>query len=53
MFEGMLDIANTQNQLAVVLGHEMAHALLEHGVSRASMLAHDYDNCRITSDIVV
>jgi len=30
---GLLKVAQNEDQLAVVLGHEIAHALLGHGVS--------------------
>lgn len=33
MFTGMLDSVTDVHQLTVVLGHEMAHALLGHSVS--------------------
>ena len=32
MFSGILDFASSDDQLAIVLAHEMAHALLNHGV---------------------
>lgn len=34
MFTGMLDLLQTDDMLAGVLGHEMAHAVLEHMVER-------------------
>ena len=34
MFTGLLQFVDSEDKLAVVLGHEMAHALLQHGVSR-------------------
>ena len=34
VYTGILKIAQTKDQLAVVLGHEMAHALLNHAVSQ-------------------
>ncbi|GFO03230.1 metalloendopeptidase oma1, mitochondrial [Plakobranchus ocellatus] len=37
VFNGILEIANTQDQLAIILGHEMAHAVLEHGVEELSL----------------
>lgn len=33
MFTGMLDAVADIHQLTIVLGHEMAHALLGHSVS--------------------
>lgn len=33
MFTGMLDVISDVHQLTVVLGHEMAHALMGHSVS--------------------
>lgn len=40
VYTGLLKVANTQDQLATVLGHELAHVLAHHGneqVSRAQM----------------
>ncbi|RUS71473.1 hypothetical protein EGW08_020759, partial [Elysia chlorotica] len=37
VFNGILELANTQDQLAIILGHEMAHAVLEHGVEELSL----------------
>ncbi|GFS24982.1 metalloendopeptidase OMA1, mitochondrial [Elysia marginata] len=37
VFDGILELANTQDQLAIILGHEMAHAVLEHGVEELSL----------------
>jgi predicted Zn-dependent protease len=40
VYTGLLNVANTQDQLATVLGHEVAHVLANHGneqVSRAQM----------------
>ncbi|BFZ16379.1 hypothetical protein BsWGS_19418 [Bradybaena similaris] len=37
VFDGILEIANTQDQLAIILGHEMAHAVLEHGIEELSL----------------
>lgn len=37
VFDGILQMANTQDQLAIILGHEMAHAVLEHGVEELSL----------------
>lgn len=36
MFSGILSIANTEEKIAFILGHEMAHALLDHSRTRAS-----------------
>ncbi|XP_059176688.1 metalloendopeptidase OMA1, mitochondrial-like [Physella acuta] len=36
VFDGILQLANTQDQLAVILGHEMAHAVLGHGIEELS-----------------
>lgn len=33
MFTGMLDAVADIHQLTIVLGHEMAHAILSHSVS--------------------
>lgn len=33
MFTGMLDTVADVHQLTIILGHEMAHALLGHSVS--------------------
>lgn len=37
MFSGILSIANTEEKVAFILGHEMAHALLDHSRTRASV----------------
>ena len=37
MFSGILSIANTEERVAFILGHEMAHALLDHSRTRASI----------------
>ena len=37
MFSGILSIANTEERIAFILGHEMAHALLDHSRTRASV----------------
>ena len=37
MFSGILNIANTEERVAFILGHEMAHALLDHSRTRASV----------------
>lgn len=36
MFSGILSLANTEEKVAFILGHEMAHALLDHSRTRAS-----------------
>ncbi len=36
MFSGILSVANTEERVAFILGHEMAHALLDHSRTRAS-----------------
>ncbi len=36
VYTGLLPVANTQHQLAAVLGHEISHVLLEHGGERMS-----------------
>ena len=36
MFSGILSIANTEDKVAFILGHEMAHALLDHSRTRVS-----------------
>ncbi len=36
MFSGILSVANTEEKVAFILGHEMAHALLDHSRTRAS-----------------
>lgn len=38
MFTGMLDVITDIHQLTVVLGHEMAHAVLGHAVSTDLLL---------------
>lgn len=40
VFDGILQMANTQDQLAVILGHEMAHAVLGHGVGNRVAFRH-------------
>ncbi len=35
-YEGILDYANTPDYIAVVMGHEMAHAIAKHGNERMS-----------------
>ncbi|XP_005099013.1 metalloendopeptidase OMA1, mitochondrial [Aplysia californica] len=37
VFNGMLKIASSQDELAIVLGHEVAHAVLSHGVEELSL----------------
>ena len=36
MFSGILSVANTEERVAFILGHEMAHALLDHSRTRLS-----------------
>ncbi len=36
VFEGLLDVATDQHQLAAVIGHEMAHVTARHGAERVS-----------------
>ena len=36
MFSGILSLANTEEKVAFILGHEMAHALLDHSRTRIS-----------------
>lgn len=36
VYSGIFTIANTEERLAFILAHEMAHALLDHGRTRAS-----------------
>lgn len=36
VYEGLFTIANTEERLAFVLAHEMAHALLDHGRTKVS-----------------
>jgi Zn-dependent protease with chaperone function len=36
--KGLMEFVIDRNQLAIVLGHEMAHALLKHGVSFLSCI---------------
>jgi predicted Zn-dependent protease len=36
VFTGMLEVAETSGQLATVMGHEVAHAIAEHGNERMS-----------------
>lgn len=42
MFTGMLDNVSDVHQLTIILGHEMAHALLGHSVSIEAQLHHVY-----------
>ncbi|XP_053653334.1 metalloendopeptidase OMA1, mitochondrial isoform X3 [Cherax quadricarinatus] len=39
MFRGMMDVLENDDQVAVVLAHEMSHAILEHA---AELLSHGY-----------
>lgn len=34
VFTGLLDVARTDDELAIVVGHEVAHAVAEHGAER-------------------
>ena len=36
MFSGILSLANTEEKVAFILGHEMAHALLDHSRTKVS-----------------
>ena len=36
MFSGILSVANSEEKIAFILGHEMAHALLDHSRTRIS-----------------
>lgn len=36
VYTGLLKVANNQNQLAAVLGHEVAHVIADHGNARVS-----------------
>jgi predicted Zn-dependent protease len=36
VYDGLLDIATDQDQLAAVMGHEVAHVTLEHSIERAN-----------------
>jgi predicted Zn-dependent protease len=36
VFSGILSVANTEEKIAFILGHEMAHALLDHSRTRIS-----------------
>ena len=36
VFSGILSVANSEEKVAFILGHEMAHALLDHSRTRAS-----------------
>jgi Zn-dependent protease with chaperone function len=33
VFSGLLKLCETDDELAVILGHEMAHAVMGHGVN--------------------
>lgn len=39
VYEGMFTVADTPNKLAVVLGHEIGHAIAQHGNERATQEA--------------
>ncbi|MDD4500850.1 MAG: M48 family metalloprotease, partial [Bacteroidales bacterium] len=39
LYEGLLEFANNPNHLAIVIGHEMAHAVARHGNERMSQQA--------------
>lgn len=36
VYTGLLNVANNQNQLAAVIGHEIAHVIADHGNARVS-----------------
>lgn len=38
MFRGMMELFDNDDQVAVVLAHEMSHAILEHSVSMKSWI---------------
>ncbi|KAH9515396.1 metalloendopeptidase [Bulinus truncatus] len=44
--DSILKLANTPDQIAILLGHEMAHALLEHGIEKLS-------HGNISEDIII
>jgi len=44
MFKGMLDTLPNDSSLATILGHEMAHAILKHGVSYTLL---NFANCQV------
>ncbi len=46
VYSGLLSIADKEEYLAFILGHEMAHALLDHG--RTKMSAHNAKNTATT-----
>lgn len=37
VFTGLIDFVDNQDQLAMVVGHEMAHALMLHAVSKSKL----------------
>jgi len=37
-FEGLLDVTETDDEIAAVMGHEIAHALANHGAERMSQM---------------
>lgn len=39
VYEGMFTVANTRDKLAIVLGHEIGHAIAQHGNERATQEA--------------
>ena len=54
MFTGMLDAVADIDQLIIVLGHEMAHAVLEHSVStKASAVFVDFCGIASATDSVM
>jgi predicted Zn-dependent protease len=42
VYTGMMDFAQNEGTLAVVLGHEIAHSLLNHGNERLKMLVREF-----------
>jgi len=39
VFRGMLDLATTDDELAIIMGHEVAHAVLSHSIEELSQTA--------------